>query len=225
MSLLSLIPTRNLDVSSMQEIGHGAERRCFVDPKHPRILYKCSNLNNCKQSLKEAGYYRHLQKRHVPMTYLPRMFDYFKTERDFVMVQECIRDTSKHKVYDLQTLISDPYFDVRYIPHLQQAYENFRDYLLRYRIVTNDTFAHNFMVKFPRDCDPFTNADSSSAQSEPPPTPWKLILIDGLGCVSFIPLAHYARTFAEKRIHKQCLKFINSVQSTSHGRIILTPFD
>ena len=223
MSLLSRIPTRNLDVSSMQEIGHGAERRCFVDPKHPRILYKCSNLNNCKQRLKEAGYYRHLQKRHVPMTYLPRMFDYFKTERDFVMVQECIRDTPRYKVYDFPELISNPCFDVRYIQHLQQAYEKFRDYLLRYRIVTNDTFAHNFMVKLPRGCAPFTNAEKATAQSEP--NAWKLILIDGLGSVSFIPLAHYARTFAEKRIHKQCLKFINSVQSTSHGRIILTPFD
>lgn len=223
MSLLSLIPTRNLNVSSMQEIGHGAERRCFVDPKHPRILYKCSNLNNCKQSLKEAGYYRHLQKRLVPMTHLPRMLGIFKTEQDFVMVQECIRDTPRYKVYDFPELISNPCFDIRYIPLLQQAYEHFRDYLLRYRIVTNDTFAHNFMVKLPRGCDPFTKEEKATAQSEP--NAWKLILIDGLGSVSFIPLSHYARPFAEKRIHKQCLKFINSVQSTSHGRIILTPFD
>lgn len=225
MSLLSFIPTRTLDLSSMQEIGHGAERRCFVDPRHPRLLYKCSTLINCRQSLKEAGYYRHLQKRHVPMTHLPRMFDCFKTESDFVMVQECIRDSSRFKVYDFPKLISDPRFDMAYLPQLQRAYASFRDYLIRYRIVTNDTFAHNFMVKIPSDCNPFTADKDTTPLTAPDTKPWKLMLIDGLGSVSLIPLANYVRTLAEKRIRRQCLKFVSSVQSTSQGRIVLIPFD
>ena len=205
----------------MQEIGHGAERRCFVDPKHPHILFKCSCLNNCKQSLKEATYYCHLKNRHVPMTHLPRMFGLFKTSEYLVTVQELICSTSKFKIYNLQELISRPDFDLHYIELLQNAYNCFRNYLLQYRIVTNDAFAHNFMVKIPRECTPIINTDLNHSNCN---KAWKLILIDGLGAVSLFPVTHYVRFLAEKRIQRQCLKFTNSVYSLSNGRIILNTF-
>ena len=222
MSLLSFIPTRSLDLSSMQEIGHGAERRCFVSSRHPHIVYKCSKLDNCKQSIKEAAYYQHLHRRHVPMTHLPRIFGIFKTSEYFVTVQEFICDTPKIRIFDLPQLVSNPNFDMRYIVHLQNAYTNFRDYLLNNRIVTNDSFAHNFKIKIPRECEPLSNSRECNSICN---KVWKLILIDGIGAVSLIPVTHYVRFMAEKRIHRQCLKFVNSVKNTSKGRIVLTPFD
>lgn len=218
---LTLIPQGSLDLTDMVEVGWGKEKRCFTDKKHPRIIYKCSPLSACKDNLRESNYLRHLKNRGVPLTHLPRFVGMFKTDDFFVSVQEFISDSLKFKVLPLPKILNHPDFtDTAFI---QALYDDFKCYLLRYRIVPNDMYEHNFMVKIPWEMFPIQNTDNTSLYTKFKSTYLapRLILIDGLGATSFIPVANYVRSQALQRIYKQCAKFTQSVKDFSAHQLLL----
>lgn len=219
---LPLIPKGSIDLTDMIEVGRGKEKRCFSDKKHPRIIYKCSPINSCKDNLRESNYLRHLKNRGVPLTHLPRFLGMFKTDELFVSVQELISDSLKFKVLPLPKILNHPDFtDVNFI---QVLYDDFKSYLLRYRIVPNDMYEHNFMVKIPWEMFPLKNEENTPLYTKYKSTYLapKLILIDGLGATSFIPVANYIRSQATQRIYRQCAKFTQSVKDFSSHKLILS---
>lgn len=219
---LPLIPKGSLDFTNLIEVGKGKEKRCFIDTKHPRVIFKCSPLNDCKDNLRESYYLRLLKKRGIPTTHLPRFFGLFKTDKYLVSVQERIFDSTKFKVLPLPQILNQPEFSD--VDLIQSLYDDFKSYLLRYRIVPNDMYEHNFMVKLPWEMFPLNDNNNvpiytkfKSSYLMP-----KLILIDGLGATSFIPVANYVRSQATQRILKQCAKFTQSVRDFSSHHLILS---
>ncbi len=206
MQFLSLlkIPYRTYDFSKFKEVGRGRERRCFVSDRHPRLLFKCASFDECKQSLREYAYYKHLQHRKVPLTHLPHFITAFKTDSVLVTVQQFIKE-DKH--YEVKSLEDELRLGTLDDDKLQKAFDEFKAYIIKWRIITNDMFNHNFLLKIRKD---------GERQGE-----YRLVLIDGLGAVSFIPLANYVRFLALKRINRQCLKFVQSVSAASGGKINL----
>lgn len=206
MQFLSLltIPYRKYDFSTYKEVGHGRERRCFASDRHPRLLFKCASIDDCKQSLREYSYYKHLQRRKVPLTHLPHFITVFKTDSVLVTVQQFVKDDKHYEVKSLEEELRQGNLDA---DKLQRAFDEFKAYIFKWRIITNDMFNHNFLLKVKKE---------GENQGE-----YRLVLIDGLGAVSFIPLANYVRFLALKRINRQCLKFVQSVRATSGGKINL----
>ena len=212
MSIMSLLygrryPPLNLDFASLREIGAGSNRRCFVDPRQPDLLYKLSKPGYNAITKNEIAYFNFLKKHQIPFTHIPEFYGGFYCQHELGLVQSYIASDSSKEVLGLEQLLLRPDL-LQILPptELQQAYEELKHYLLTYNVLPADMFCHNVLLV----------KEKVSGKI-------KLYLIDGLGPHLLIPINVLLRKFGRRTILKQCHKFCLSVAATSGGRMQLEP--
>lgn len=185
----------------------------MVSRRHPHLVYKLAPADGCRQSLREAAYFMRLKRRGVSFDHLPRFFGIFRSGRYVVTVQERIGDTKSVRVLPLDTVLKT--MDAGWTAALQRAWDECRSWLWHNGIAVNDLFEHNFMLRFPHGTDLSRPPESAGYVK------LTLVLIDGVGAVSFVPVADYVKNSARKRLRREAEKFVSSVSACSGGRILL----
>lgn len=172
-----------------EEIGRGNERKCFIHPDDKTKAIKVSyerDKGRSKQSDIEIKYYKQLQKRkNMSWVHLPQFYGEVETDQGKGFVVELIYDydgsISKSLEYYMNENGVEPY---------KKELERYKEYFLQYGVIFN----YGMMPKN------ILRRRTSEAESE-------LVLIDGLGEVSFIEFPNRFLYFARKKILRRWLKF------------------
>ena len=77
-----------LDFGKLKEVGAGNERRCFIDPKEPGLLYKLSRPGRSRQTRREIAYFSFLKRRGVPFSHIPEFYGAFRCQEGIGLLQE-----------------------------------------------------------------------------------------------------------------------------------------
>ena len=171
------------------EIGKGSERKCFLHPHDDAKAIKVSyeqNIGRSKQTRTETRYYRQLhRRRHDDWRHLPRYYGEVQTDQGEGFVVELVRDydgeVSKSFDFYLKRDGIEPYYG---------ELEAYLDSFLRHCIIFN----YGMMPKN------ILRRRTSETEGE-------LVLIDGLGDVTFIKFPNRIPWFARRKIRRRWDKF------------------
>ncbi len=197
-----------LDFGKLKEVGAGNERRCFIDPKEPGLLYKLSRPGRSRQTRREIAYFSFLKRRGVPFSHIPEFYGAFRCQEGIGLLQEFLISNELYETWPLSAALYNPEINQRLnLPlRLQQAYLDLKAYFLRYNVLPSDLLPHNLMLRQRR-------ADGKLT----------LYLIDGFGSHLLIPINNYIRPLGARTIERHCHKFCDSINRTFRGRLELLP--
>jgi hypothetical protein len=173
------------------EIGKGNERKCYLHPQDSTKAIKVSyerDKGRSKQSDIEIKYYQQLLKRkNMNWKHLPQFYGEVETDQGKGFVVELIYDfdgsISKSLEYYMNENGVEPYRD---------ELETYKHYFVEYGIVFN----YGMMPKN------ILRRRTSETEAE-------LVLIDGLGDVSFIQFPNRFLYFARKKVLRRWEKFMS----------------
>lgn len=174
-----------------QEVGKGNERKCYVHPEDETKAIKVSyeqNFGRSKQTRIETAYYKKLLKRKkMDWKHLPRFYGEVETNQGKGFVVELIRDfdgsISKSLEYYLKEYGIEPFYDELAV---------YRQYFLDNLIIFN----YGMMPK-------------NILRRRISETEGELVLIDGMGDVSYLQFPNRIPYFARQRILRRWNKFWN----------------
>lgn len=172
-------------------VGKGNERACYIHPedknKAIKITYENNNRKESKQTKLEVNYYKELEKRRMTnFKHLPKYFGEVKTDKGAGFVVELIRD------FDGEVSKTFEYYLKKDgVLKYKKELEEYKQYFLDNCIIFNyGMMPKNILLR---------------KNSE---TDFDLVLIDGLGDVSYFTLPNKIPYFARKRINRRWNKFI-----------------
>ena len=166
-------------------VAKGSERFCFTSPVHSDQLVKLSYKNKIKQTKREINYFQFLQKKNVPFLQIPRFFEEVKSEQYLGFVQQKIQSQDGKIAPSLSKYFSEGGKVSR-----KEVFSLFC-FCCRYNILPCDLNKNNILVQ--------KNSEGV-----------KWIMVDGLGCTDWIPLAQYWPWLGRKKIIRKFYRFINS---------------
>ena len=172
-------------------VGKGNERACYIHPedknKAIKITYENNNRKESKQTKLEVNYYKELEKRRMTnFKHLPKYFGEVKTDKGAGFVVELIRD------FDGEVSKTFEYYLKKDgVLKYKKELEEYKQYFLDNCIIFNyGMMPKNILLR---------------KNSE---TDFDLVLIDGLGDVTYFTLPNKIPYFARKRINRRWDKFI-----------------
>ncbi|MCG3681803.1 PhoP regulatory network YrbL family protein [Aliarcobacter butzleri] len=172
-------------------VGKGNERACYIHPedknKAIKITYENNNRKESKQTKLEVNYYKELEKRRMTnFKHLPKYFGEVKTDKGAGFVVELIRD------FDGEVSKTFEYYLKKDgVLKYKKELEEYKQYFLDNCIIFNyGMMPKNILLR--------KNTE----------TDFNLVLIDGLGDVSYFTLPNKIPYFARKRINRRWDKFI-----------------
>lgn len=161
----------------------GTERSCFVNPVNKEQVLKLSPRRQAKQTLREIQYFQYLIKKKVPFTHLPVFYGTIKNNDYVGFLQQAVRNQGG----DMSVSVFKYCREGGIVPKEELA--RFFCYLYRYNILPCDLNAHNILAQ-------------KTAEG------LRLVLIDGLGCTDFIPLAQYWPWWGRHKIVRKFIRFL-----------------
>ncbi len=171
-------------------IAKGNERACYLHPDDDsmtvKVTYKENKRKKNKQSKKEISYYKELEKKAINYSkHLPKFYGEVKTNRGDGFIIELIKD------YDGNISKSfDYYIKKDGVEKYKNELEKYKNYFLDNCIIFNyGMMPKNILLR---------------KNSE---TDFDLVLIDGLGDVSYFTLPNKIPYFARKKIQRRWDKF------------------
>lgn len=171
------------------EIGRGNERKCYLHPYDETKAIKVSyeqKIGRSKQTRTETKYYQKLLKRKtMNWRHLPRYFGEVETNEGKGFVVELVRDFDGNVSKSFQD-----YLDAEGIAPFYEELAQYRQYFLDHKIIFN----YGMMPKN------ILRRRTSETEAE-------LVLIDGLGDVTFIQFTNNITWFAHRRIRRRWDKF------------------
>lgn len=171
------------------EIGRGNERKCYIHPEDENKAIKVSyerSIGRSKQSDIEIKYYKQLLKRKtMDWTHLPKFYGEVETDQGWGFIVELIRDFDGTISKSLEEYLKkdglEPY---------KKELEIYKNYFVDNGIIFN----YGMMPK-------------NILRRRISETEGELVLIDGLGDVSFIQFPNRFRYFARKKVLRRWEKF------------------
>jgi hypothetical protein len=180
-----------LDKSSL--VGKGLHRECYKHPENENLCIKVTVHGNNIESLREIKYYKHLEKRDVPLDMIPRYYGEIETNLGKRSVFDLVMDyndtVSKTLVYYFS---SDDKTDEHY-NGLSESLYFLKDYLLRHQIITLTLNPKNIA------CQKINVRN------------FRLFIIDNIGNSDFIPICNYSKYFAQKKILRKWNRFEKNI--------------
>lgn len=172
-------------------VGKGNERACYIHPedknKAIKITYENNNRKESKQTKLEVNYYKELEKRRMTnFKHLPKYFGEVKTDKGAGFVVELVRDYNGEvsKTFEF-------YLKQNGVFKYQKELETYKQYFLDNYIIFNyGMMPKNILLR---------------KNSE---TDFDLVLIDGLGDVTYFTFPNKIPYFARRRINRRWDKFI-----------------
>ncbi|WP_081695700.1 YrbL family protein [Oxalobacter paraformigenes] len=174
------------------QIGKGSERLCFRSPGNPGNVIKVSPVSNAKQTIREIRYFQYLERQDVPFTHIPKFKGIIELEGYIGFEQELILDKEGNpapSLGDFMGSIRWPGFPSSLKGNKEGLFKDLFDYLYRFNIVVCDLVLSNILV---------------DDRSDRP----KLVLVDGLGCNEFLPVAQYLPFMGRKKIARKWNRFM-----------------
>ena len=172
-------------------VGKGNERACYIHPedknKAIKITYENNNRKESKQTKLEVNYYKELEKRRMTnFKHLPKYFGEVKTDKGAGFVVELIRD------FDGEVSKTFEYYLKKDgVLKYKKELEEYKQYFLDNCIIFNyGMMPKNILLR---------------KNSE---TDFDLVLIDGVGDVTYFTFPNKIPYFARRRINRRWDKFI-----------------
>lgn len=173
-------------------IGKGSERMCFRSPENPERVIKISPVSNAKQTIREIGYFQYLEKQKIPFTHIPEFKGVIELDGYIGFEQELVLDKEGNCAPTLGDYIQsrgDFCLHALFSRKKDGLFQNLFNYLYRFNIIVCDLGLSNILV------------DERSGQP-------KLVLIDGLGCTDFFPVAQYLPFMGRRKIARKWKRFM-----------------
>jgi hypothetical protein len=172
-------------------VGKGNERACYIHPedknKAIKITYENNNRKESKQTKLEVNYYKELEKRRMTnFKHLPKYFGEVKTDKGAGFVVELVRDYNGEvsKTFEF-------YLKQNGVFKYQKELETYKQYFLDNYIIFNyGMMPKNILLR---------------KNSE---TDFDLVLIDGLGDVTYFTFLNKIKYLAIRRINRRWDKFV-----------------
>lgn len=182
-----------MDMINLKEedfVAKGNERACYIHPDDKNKAVKISyeqNLGRSKQSDLEIAYYKELlKKRDMSWKHLPKYYGEIETDKGTGFIIELVRD------YDGEISKSFAYYIDKYgVDKYKQELKKYKEYFLKYHIIFNyGMMPKNILLR--------KESQNSS----------HLVLIDGLGDVTYFTFPNKIPYLADKKINRRWDKFV-----------------
>ena len=168
-------------------IGTGGSRKAYIHPIDHSKCVKVFDGRKCIQSKREIAYYRQLEKRkNFSWLHVPRFFGKVPTNKGPGMVVELVKDYDGKISRSLSHYLSDGCGIDRFRSELHQL----KEYLLKYSIIFNYDMSQDNLL--------YQRLDRKEA---------RLMIIDGLGDIVFIPLLNRLKGHVRKKILRRWGRF------------------
>ena len=168
-------------------LGQGMERACYLNEEHPDRCFKVSKKEHSKQTLREAAYFKFLQKKNIVPSFMPKFFGLHETADSYILEQEYIPSTPQTPAMTLHDFVLQASNEE--MRDLDNLLDKLLDEMLRLNIIVSDMRTTNLLV--------LTHERK----------PVKIIIFDGYGAPEFIPLPNWFRCLGAQKIHRQWNKF------------------
>lgn len=170
-------------------IGKGNERICYLNPEDNTKVIKVSyerKKGRSKQSDIEVKYYNELVRRKkMDWSHLPKFYGEVDTDQGKGFIVDLVKD------FDGQTSKSFKYYiDKNGVEPYKEELEAYKQYFIEYLIIFNYGMMPKNILR--------RRIDEHSAQ---------LVLIDGLGDVSYFTFPNKIPYFARKKVLRRWEKF------------------
>jgi len=181
-------------------IGKGNERICYLHPEDNTKVIKVSyerKKGRSKQSDIEIKYYKELIKRkNMNWSHLPKFYGEVETDQGKGFIVDLVKD------FDGETSKSFKYYiDKNGVETYKQELEIYKQYFLEYLIIFNYGMMPKNILR--------RRVTKDIAE---------LVLIDGLGDVSYFTFPNKIPYFARKKILRRWNKFENKYLRTKDNK-------
>ncbi len=179
-------------LDSLEPIGKGTNRSCFVHPNDKNRCIKITHSDDYSETIKEIKYYKFLQKRDISWRLLAKYYGSVETSLGKGEVFDLIRDydgaVSKTLSFYLQKdektkILIEP---IKLLNELKK-------YTLEQNIIVKDLNTKNML---------YQKLNENSA---------RLILVDGVVNNDFLPFSKYIPLFTQKKIKRLWRRFEESL--------------
>ncbi len=184
-----------IELKDEEFIAKGNERACYLDSTDKNKAIKISyeqNIGRSKQTTTEISYYKELlKKQDISWKHLPKFYGEVKTNKGDGFIVELIRD------YDGEISKSFQYYiDKNGVEKYKKELEEYKKFFLKYNVIFNyGMMPKNILLR--------KNSETES----------NLVLIDGLGDITYFTFPNKISFFARKKINRRWDKFIKKYLS------------
>lgn len=189
-----------LHLDSSHYVGKGLHRVCYAHPDEAQLCVKVVVHGNDQETKREYAYYKHLQRRNIDWSMLPKFHGETPTNKGDAGVFDLIHDNDGNVSKTLASYLASSDLSDAEAQTIGEAFFSLKKYLLDNRIVTMTIKPKNILFQ--------KNGDSCG----------KLLIVDNIGNSDFIPIANYLPFFAHKKIMRKWRQFekkLHSVYPTS----------
>ena len=174
-------------------LGRGMDRFCYENLDNPNTCLKVSKLDNSRQSIKEARYFKYLQKKGIAPSFMPKFVGLYTIGNDMIMEQEYFRTTEEETAIGLREYLSVA-SDAE-LEELEKELQKLKAEMIRLNVIVTDMRTTNFMVML------------KDKKIE------KLVIFDGYGCPELIPLAQWIPSLGKRKLEKHWKRFFGRYEA------------
>ena len=205
-----------INLEGVRPFAEGGNRVCYIHPDNKSLCLKISKLEAVKKMRSNAPWYKKLrsersfddnyremtayQQRAIKENpqkiwrHLAKWYEFVETSKGLASCTELITNNDK-----VALNLEEYLFSKGRTSEIDKALKEFEIFLKETKLLTKNIIPHNLAVK---------ENDSKLT----------LKIIDGLGCMSFIPLPEISNTFAERYIKRRIELMYSRIEWDLSGR-------
>jgi len=205
-----------INLEGVRPFAEGGNRVCYIHPDNKSLCLKISKLEAVKKMRSNAPWYKKLrsersfddnlreesayQQRAIKENpqkiwrHLAKWYEFVETSKGLASCTELITNNDK-----VALNLEEYLFSKGRTSEIDKALKEFEIFLKETQLLTKNIIPHNLAVK---------ENDSKLT----------LKIIDGLGCMSFIPLPEISNTFAERYIKRRIELMYSRIEWDLSGR-------
>ena len=196
-----------INLEGVRPFAEGGNRVCYIHPDNKNLCLKISKQEVVKKMRSNAPWYKKLrsersfddnyreeiayQQRAIKenpqkiWTHLAKWYEFVETSKGLASCTELITNNDK-----VALNLEEYLFSEGRTPEIEDALKEFELFLKETKLLTKNLIPHNLAVK-----------ENDYGLT--------LKIIDGLGCMSFIPLPEISNAFAKRYVNKR-IQLMNS---------------
>lgn len=181
--------SERIELSAECLIARGWHRECYRHPEDHNLCVKVVVNGDDKETLREQGYYRHLQKHLSDWQSIPQFHGNIATNLGNGAVFSLIRDPDGEVSKTLGYYLSSAELFSRYRAELQDSLQRLFCYQIKHNVITMSLKPNNLL---------FQRSDTGQGN---------MFIIDNLGNAEVIPFSTHSRFFGSRKIQRKWRKF------------------
>ncbi|MDH3242953.1 MAG: YrbL family protein [Alphaproteobacteria bacterium] len=178
-----------IDLRQGSAFACGYHRDCFVHPEDGNRCIKVSRRGDHRESMREARYYEHLQRRGVPWSRLPRFHGFIETTLGPGAVFDLVRDAGGEISKPLCDYFQSLDLTAKHRRGIVRGLGELRRYLVDHRIVVRTLKPKNLVYQLTD------------------PEDGRLFVVDNIGNTEALPVATHIPFFSYRKINRKWARF------------------